>query len=94
MANESDALRAADALQRLLIVVERGEIEADAPQARRLLRRLEGATSALAALTSGRRRPLSDAVDVLSSTDSPADPIRRRSPPSSSSPGCEPSASC
>jgi len=37
---------AAAALRALLATVERGEIDADTPQARRLLRRLEGALAA------------------------------------------------
>jgi hypothetical protein len=42
----SSAEDAAAALRRLLEAVDAGEIEADTPQARRLLRRLEGAQAA------------------------------------------------
>lgn len=42
----NDASEAAAILSRLLAAVEAGEIEADTPQARRLLRRLEGAVGA------------------------------------------------
>jgi hypothetical protein len=42
----SSAGEAAEALRRLLKAVDVGEIEADTPQARRLLRRLEGAVGA------------------------------------------------
>jgi hypothetical protein len=42
-----DASEAAEALRRLLAAVEAGEIDADTPQARRLLRRLEGAIGAI-----------------------------------------------
>ena len=37
---------AAEVLSRLLAAVEAGEIEADTPQARRLVRRIEGAQGA------------------------------------------------
>jgi hypothetical protein len=40
---------AAAALRALLEAVDRGEIEAETPQARRLVRRLEGALAALEA---------------------------------------------
>jgi hypothetical protein len=39
-------IEAAAAIKRLLDAVDRGEIEADTPQARRLVRRLEGAFAA------------------------------------------------
>lgn len=40
---------AAQALRRLLNAVEAGELEADSPQAKALLRRLQGAVTALEA---------------------------------------------
>jgi hypothetical protein len=42
----ADEVGAANVIRRLLAAVEEGEIEADTPQARRLLRRLEGAVGA------------------------------------------------
>jgi hypothetical protein len=44
--SRADQAEAAEALKRLLEAVEGGEIDADTPQARRLLRRLEGAVAA------------------------------------------------
>ena len=41
-----DRQEATAVVRRLLATVERGEIEADTPAARRLLRRLEGAAAA------------------------------------------------
>ena len=41
-----DAVEAGEVLSRLLAAVEAGELDADTPQARRLLRRLEGAVAA------------------------------------------------
>lgn len=49
MGTKKDRLEAAEGIRRLLDLVEQGEIEADSPQARRLLRRLEGAQAALEA---------------------------------------------
>lgn len=46
MVTGGDAAEAAEAIRRLVEVVERGEVEADSPQARRLLRRFEGAFAA------------------------------------------------
>jgi hypothetical protein len=43
---QEDVDKAAMILRRLLEAVEAGEIEADTPQARRLVRRLEGALGA------------------------------------------------
>ena len=48
-ARQSDRLEASAVLRRLISTVEKGEIEADTPIARRLLRRLEGAAIGLAA---------------------------------------------
>ena len=42
----SDEVEAAEILSGLLAAAEEGEIEADTPHARRLLRRLEGALAA------------------------------------------------
>jgi hypothetical protein len=44
--SSATVIDAADALSRLLAAVEAGEIEADSPQARRLVRRLEWAQAA------------------------------------------------
>jgi hypothetical protein len=46
VARERDRREAAAAIRRLLDAVERGEISADSPQERRMLRRLEGAAAA------------------------------------------------
>jgi len=46
-----DRVEAAEALAALLRAVEAGELSADTPQARRLLRRIEGAAAVLAAET-------------------------------------------
>jgi len=46
VATKNDRQHAAQLVRRLLLAVERGEIESDTPTARRLLRRLEGAVAA------------------------------------------------
>lgn len=51
--NHPDPQESAALLRRLLEAVERGELEANTPQARALLRHLEGAVSALEALEEG-----------------------------------------
>jgi hypothetical protein len=43
-----DREQAAEALNALLDVVERGEVSADSPQEKRMLRRIEGAAALLA----------------------------------------------
>jgi hypothetical protein len=50
MADQVDVRENAALLRRLLAAVERGELTAETPQARSLLRRLEGAVAALEAL--------------------------------------------
>lgn len=55
----ADLVEAGAVLRRLLAVVEAGELDADTPQARRLLRRLEGAVAAWEV----SRGPLSPGVD-------------------------------
>ena len=51
-----DRQEAAALVRRLLAAVEQGEIEADSPTARRLLRRLEGAVAAWEAEAQPRRK--------------------------------------
>ena len=46
MKPDNNRREAADLLRRILAAVERGEIDAASPAARRLLRRLEGALAA------------------------------------------------
>ena len=52
---------AAEVLRRILAAVEAGEIEADTPQARRLVRRIEGAQAAWG--TESPKPQLAAAVD-------------------------------
>jgi hypothetical protein len=46
MATRADGQEAAQLARRILDAVERGELDADSPAARRLVRRLEGAAAA------------------------------------------------
>ena len=46
MTTKAERLEAAQLARRLLDAVERGDLEADTPAGRRLVRRIEGATAA------------------------------------------------
>lgn len=56
MSEERYPTEAAALLRRLIEAVDRGELTATTPQARALLRHLEGAASALAALNDERAK--------------------------------------
>ena len=62
VARKKDRQEVAALARRILGAVERGEIEADSPAARRLLRRLEGATAVWEAET--KTRPRADAEET------------------------------
>ena len=68
MTTHRDRAEAAEALAALLRAVDAGELSADTPQEKRMLRRIEGAASALGTEAGVDVRPGSDSAQADAST--------------------------